>query len=177
MQDEHFEDNQYDEDEDFIISKSQIKREMAALQDLGKKLIELKDSQLAKMPISDELRHAIKESRNITQREATKRHLQFIGKLMRDQDGDAIQYALDEFDSSSQRFVQATHELELWRTRLTEGSGTVVTEYIEKYPKTDVQHIRQLIRNASKDLKNNKNTGAGRKLFQYLRDNSKKHGE
>jgi ribosome-associated protein len=94
---------------------------------------------------------------------------------MRDQDSEAIQYALDEFDSSSQRFVQATHELEVWRTRLIEESSAVVTEYIEKYPQSDVQHLRQLIRNAIKDQKNGKNTGAGKKLFQYLRDNSKKH--
>ena len=118
---------------------------------------------------------AVKESKNITQREAIRRHLQFIGKLMRDQDSEAIQYALDEFDSSSQRFTQAIHELEVWRTRLVEKSSAVVTEYIEKYPQNEVQYLRQLIRNAIKDQKNDKNTGASKKLFQYLRENSKKH--
>lgn len=172
---EDFNTNDFDEDEEYIKSKSQIKREMTALQDLGKKLIELKDAQLKKMPINDELMSAIKESRNITQREATRRHLQFIGKLMRDQDSEAIQYALDEFDSSSQRFAQATHELELWRTRFIEEIGSPVTEYIEHYPKTDVQHLRQLVRNAIKEHKNKKNLGAAKKLFQYLRDNSKNH--
>tara|TARA_R110002167_G_scaffold17840_1_gene67751 strand:+ start:1496 stop:2062 length:567 start_codon:yes stop_codon:yes gene_type:complete len=178
MQDQNlnsnFEDKDNDEEE-YVISKSQIKREMNALQDLGKKLIDLKDNQLVKMPITDELFRAIKESKNITQREATRRHLQFIGKLMRDQDAEAIQYALDEFDSGSQRFAQATHELEVWRTRLIEKSSAVVTEYVEKYPKTNVQYLRQLIRNAVKDQKNEKNTGAAKKLFQYLKDNSKSH--
>ena len=172
---QNFENSQYDDDEEHVISKSQIKREMTALQDLGKKLIDLKANQLAKMPISDELLRAVKESKNITQREAVRRHLQFIGKLMRDQDSGAIQYALDEFDSSSQRFTQTIHELEVWRSRLVEGPSSVVTEYIEEYPNTEVQYIRQLIRNAAKDLKNDKNTGAGKKLFQYLRENSKKH--
>jgi ribosome-associated protein len=171
---QNFEDNLND-DEEYVISKSQIKREMTALQELGKKLIDLKANQLAKMPITEELMRAVKESKNITQREATRRHLQFIGKLMRDQDAEAIQYALDEFDSSSQRFAQATHELEVWRTRLIEKSSSVVTEYVEKYPKTNIQHLRQLIRNAIKDQKNEKNTGAGKKLFQYLKDNSKNH--
>ena len=126
------------------------------------------------MPINDELFSAIKESKNITQREATRRHLQFIGKLMRDQDSEAIQYALDEFDSSSQRFAQTVHELEVWRTRLIEDSGNSVTEYVEKYPNTNIQYLRQLIRSAAKDQKNN-NTGASKKLFQYLRDNAKNH--
>jgi ribosome-associated protein len=172
---QNFENNPYDDDEEHIISKSQIKREMTALQDLGKKLIDLKDNQLAKMPLSDELLRAVKESKNITQREAVRRHLQFIGKLMRDQDSEAIQYALDEFDSGSQRFTQTIHELEVWRTRLVEGSSSVVTEYIEEYPRTEVQYLRQLIRNAVKDQKNDKNTGSAKKLFQYLRENSKKH--
>lgn len=170
-----FENNDFNEDEEFIVSKSQIKREMTALQDLGKKLIELKDAQLKKMPISDELRRAVLESRNITQREAIRRHLQYIGKLMRDEDGDAIQYALDEFDSSSQRFTQALHEQELWRSRMLSDGNNAITDYIEQHPKTDVQHLRQLVRNALKDQKNNKNTGASKKLFQYLRQNSKLH--
>lgn len=174
-QDQNFDEHLYDENGDLIKSKSQIKREMTALQDLGKKLIDLKDSQLKKMPVSDELFVAIKESRNITQREATRRHLQFIGKLMRDQDSEAIQYALDEFDSSSQRFAQTVHELEVWRTRLIEDASNSVTEYVEQYTKTNVQGLRQLIRSAAKDQKNNKNTGASKKLFQYLRDNAKSH--
>ncbi len=162
-------------DDELIISKSQIKREMNALQDLGKKLLDLKDAQLKKMPISDEMMKAVLESRNITQREATRRHLQYIGKLMRDEDGDAIQYALDEFDSSSQRFTQALHELEVWRSKLIDDPNGAVTDYIEHYPKTEVQHLRQLVRNAVKDKTNGKNTGASKKLFQYLRDNSKYH--
>ena len=94
---------------------------------------------------------------------------------MRDEDSAAIQYALDEFDSSSQRFTQALHELELWRSRMLEDANNAITEYIEAHPKTDVQHLRQLVRNALKDQKNNKNTGASKKLFQYLRENSKLH--
>lgn len=176
-QDQNFDEHLYDENGELIKSKSQIKREMTALQDLGKKLIELKDGQLKKMPITDELLSAIKESKNITQREATRRHLQFIGKLMRDQDSEAIQYALDEFDSSSQRFAQSIHELEVWRTRLIDDTGNSLTEYVEKYPQTNIQHLRQLIRNAAKDQKNNKNTGASKKLFQYIRENAKKHEE
>lgn len=172
--DQNFQGDNYDDEED-VISKSQIKREMTALQELGKKLIDLKENQLVKMPISEELLRVIRESKNITQREAVRRHLQFIGKLMRDQDSEAIQYALDEFDPSSQRFAQATHELEVWRTRLIEGASSVVTEYIEKYPKTNVQLLRQLARNAAKDLKNKKITSSSKKLFQFLKDNSKSH--
>ena len=149
-----------DEDLENVKSKSQVKREMEALQTLGKKLTELKAQQLITMPISEDLRHAIKESHNITQREAKRRHLQFIGKLMRDEDAEAIQYALDEFDSSSQRFAQELHQVESWRDKLIKEGNDTLNEFIkEQSVSIDVQHLRQLIRNAKKDLEKQKNTG------------------
>lgn len=159
-----------DDEFDEIISKSQIKREMEALQQLGKKLIDLKPAQLKKMPVGEDLARAIKESYNITQREARRRHLQFIGKLMRSEDSEAIQYALDEFDSGSQRFAQELHQLEVWRERFIAEGNNALSEFIELYHSTDVQHLRQLIRNAQKDADNKKNTGAAKKLFQYIRE-------
>jgi len=159
-----------DEDLDNVKSKSQVKREMEALQVLGQKLTELKAKQLTNMPISEDLRHAINEAHNITQREAKRRHLQFIGKLMRDEDAEAIQYALDEFDSSSQRFAQELHQLESWRDKLIKEGNDTLNEFIKEQTITiDVQHLRQLIRNAKKDLEKQKSTGSAKKLFQFLR--------
>lgn len=43
-------------------SKSQLKREMHALQDLGKRMLDLSNDQLETLPISDTLRAAIEES-------------------------------------------------------------------------------------------------------------------
>lgn len=160
----------YDEhDEELEKSKSQIKREMDALQALGKKLTELKPAQLKKVPMSEDLAHAIKESYNIRQREASRRHLQFIGKLMRSEDADAIQYAIDQFDSSSERFAQELHRMESWRDRLIAEGNDVLSDFISENPDTDVQHLRSLVRNAKKDKEREKNTGAGKKLFQYIR--------
>jgi len=173
---DQFSDIPYSEDDEFdnIKSKSQIKREMEGLQQLGKKLIDLKPIQLKKVPISEDLSHAIKESYNITQREAKRRHLQFIGKLMRSEDSEAIQYALDEFDSSSQRYAQEFHLLENWRERLINEGNESLSEFISKYNDSDIQHLRQLIRSAQKDVNSEKNTGAAKKLFQYIRVVSKK---
>jgi len=161
----------YDDEEiDNGKSKSQVKREMEALQNLGLKLTELKPIQLKKMPIGEDLLQAIKESYNIRQREAKRRHLQFIGKLMRDEDGEAIQYALDEFDSSSQRFAQQLHQIESWREKLILEGNDALSEFIANHDGSiDVQHLRQLVRNAKKDKQNDKNTGSAKKLFQFLR--------
>ncbi|MFD2229663.1 ribosome biogenesis factor YjgA [Alkalimarinus sediminis] len=156
-------------DEENIISKTSIKRDMHELQALGKRLTELKQNQLDKVPMSEQLRKAVEESRRITKREATRRHMQYIGKLMRDEDEEAIKNAVDLFDAGSKAFAQALHALERWRDRLIEGGNDILSEYVDENPSADIQHLRQLVRNAKKDVKNEKNTGASKKLFRYLR--------
>ncbi len=150
-------------------SKSQIKREMEALQALGKTLTELKPAQLKEVPISEELAYAIEVYNKINQREGKRRQMQFIGKLMRDSDHEAIQAAVDLFDSSSKAYAQQFHQLEAWRTRLIDEGNDALSDFIEAHDHVDVQHLRQLVRNAKKDVSNNKNTGAAKKLFQYLK--------
>lgn len=164
------ENEQIEDDFEPIKSKTQIKAEMAALQVLGQKLTLLKPAQLAEVPLGEDLIHAIKESYNITQREAKRRHLHYIGKLMRKEDAEAIQYAIDQFDSSSKRFAQEIHRVENWRDRLITQGKTALTEFIESHPGVDVQQLRQLVRNAQKDLSHNKNTGAAKKLFRFIRE-------
>ena len=81
-------------------SKTQIKREMDALQEMGKRLLALKPDQLAKLELTDKLRLALAEASRHTARGALKRHMSYVGKLMRDQDIEQIQTYLDLFDSS-----------------------------------------------------------------------------
>lgn len=64
-------------------SKSQRKREATALQDLGAQLVKLTPTQLKQVPLPEALLTAVTAARNISQRGAHKRQLQFIGKLMR----------------------------------------------------------------------------------------------
>ena len=75
-------------------SKSQRKREALALQDLGETLVTLKPAQLDKMPLPDKLREAVLAARQMNQRGARKRQLQYIGRLMREIDPEPIRAAL-----------------------------------------------------------------------------------
>ena len=71
-------------DIDTSVSKSERKRQMHALQDLGERLVALPEADLATISINDErLRDAVQTARRITARGGLKRQLQFIGKLMR----------------------------------------------------------------------------------------------
>ena len=76
-------------------SKSQRKREATALQSLGETLVALKPAQLARIPLPDELREAVLAARQMQQRGARKRQLQYIGKLMRRIDPEPIRTALE----------------------------------------------------------------------------------
>ena len=71
-------------------SKSAKKREYLALQKLGEELITLKESELAALPLDDDLREAIHDAQQIKARGATRRQKQFIGKLMRRIDPDPL---------------------------------------------------------------------------------------
>lgn len=150
-------------------SKSQIKREMEALQQMGRALTELKPAQLAEVPISSSLQEAIDLYQKVQHKEARRRQLQFIGKLMRAEDDEAIQAALDRFDTSSRAHAQALHELEAWRERLIDGANDEITAFVSAHPQVDVQQLRQWVRKARKDKESGKNTGAAKKLFQFLR--------
>ena len=76
-------------------SKSAKKREYIALQKLGEQLVSLRTSDLASVPMSDSLREAILEARQITSNGALRRQKQYIGKLMRQEDPEPIRAALE----------------------------------------------------------------------------------
>lgn len=75
-------------------SKTQRKKDMHALQDLGLRLTRLSDSQLAKLPLSDELRDSIITARKLKTHESIRRHMQYVGKRMRGEDVEAILAAM-----------------------------------------------------------------------------------
>ncbi len=157
--------------EDLGPSKSQLKREMQALQDLGKRMLDLSDDQLSTLPISDRLKAAIVESRRIRQHEARRRHLQYIGKVLRQEDDpEAIERGLGAFDAGSAEHTRRHHLAERWRDRLIQEGNSAVAEFVEYCPDADIQHLRNLARNARKDADQGKNTGHAKKLFRYLRE-------
>lgn len=163
--------DQYDDEDEFGKSKSQLKREMHALQDLGKRMLDLSNDQLETLPISETLRSAVEESRRIRQNEAKRRHLQYVGKIIRQEDDpDALKRAIDAFDAGSEEHTRRHHLAERWRDRMITEGDSVVGEFFNYCPSADMQHLRNLARNARKDVEKQKNTGQARKLFRYLRE-------
>ncbi|TGC23442.1 DUF615 family protein [Pseudomonas citronellolis] len=151
-------------------SKSQVKRELHALQDLGERLTALKPDMLDRLPLTEPLRRAIDEAPKHKANAARKRHRQFIGKLMRDQDLDAIVTLLDQLDSSTRQYNERFHALERWRDRLVTGGDEALSAFFAEYPDSDRQHLLQLIRHAQHEAAHDKPPAAARKIFKYIRE-------
>jgi len=159
------------EDEEHVISKTQIKREMEALQALGKKLMGLSKSQQKKVEMSDTLRDAIAESDRIKKHEAMRRHMQYIGRIMRTEDHEAIAARIELFDTTSAAHNKMFHQLENLRDALIGENGqSVQKEYLADNPNIEIQHFRQLVRLAQKEVSLNAKTTNRKKLFKLLRE-------
>ncbi len=150
-------------------SKSQLKREMTALQDLGAELVALSKERLAKIEMPERLRDALLDAQRFTKHEARRRQMQYIGKIMRDVDAAPLRAAMDEINGVSEAANIRQHRLEKLRARLMEDEA-VCAEIARDYPGADIQHLRQLRRNALKEAERGKPPRSFRELFRELRE-------
>jgi ribosome-associated protein len=75
-------------------SKSQIKRDYLALQELAMKLINVRQARLDVIEMDDRLRDAIDELRRFKHLPARARQAQYVGKLLRDENLEPFRRAL-----------------------------------------------------------------------------------
>jgi len=76
-------------------SKSQVKRDLLALQDFGLELVKIPPARLEEIEMDERLREALAELRRLTNLPARKRQSQYIGKLLRDVDLAPFKRALE----------------------------------------------------------------------------------
>jgi ribosome-associated protein len=131
-------------------SKSELKRRMHDLQDLGEAVAELPASRLAALKIEDRLRDAIVELGRTRSHEGKRRQLQYIGKLMKFEDADVLREAVSAWRLGSARETLALHEAEAWRDRLV-ADDDAFEGWIAAHPDTDTQQMRSLVRSARKE--------------------------
>jgi|TARA_B110000503_G_scaffold62969_1_gene99593 ribosome-associated protein len=150
-------------------SKSQLKRDSHALQAMGKELVEMPEGKLQKFNLPDSLKEAIYEARKLKNREAKRRHLQYIGKLMRISDIDEIQITLDKMDHQSLTYRQHFKQLEVWRERIITQGSKGIEAFLKDYPCAERQQLRNLQRQANREIELKKPPIASRKIFEYIR--------
>jgi len=151
------------------VSKSQKKRDADILQKMGVKFIELSAAKLQMLPLPDNLYKAIIDAKSIKSNGAKRRQAQLIGKLMRSADYEEIMAAYERILEEDSAVTASFHEVEVWRDRLINEGKDALTAFIEEYHPEEVQQLRQLIKKAVDDQQKEKNTGAAKALFRYLR--------
>ena len=151
------------------ISKTKLKAEADALQEIGVKLVALPNSKLTQLDLPERLVDAINEAKRITANGATRRQKQYIGSLMREIDVAPIVEQMEKWEGKNTAENAYFHNLERWRARLLEDEDAL-SEFIQQYPNVDSQQIRTLIRNARREASANKPPKSSRELFKLLRE-------
>jgi ribosome-associated protein len=134
-------------------SKTDLKRESEQLQKLGEQLLTLREDLFDALALDDKLVDALAEMKRITNFEGRRRQAQYVGKLMRGLEEDqlqAIREALDTQRQGSAQEAMALHEAEKWRDDLI-ASDDALQQWMERFPDTDTQQLRALVRQARKD--------------------------
>jgi ribosome-associated protein len=152
-------------------SKTQLKKAMHELQDLGEALVGLPDERAIALALPESLRSAVQEFKRTRSHEGRRRQMQYIGKLMRRIDPEPIRQAVAATRLGQAKDALTLHQAETWRKRMIENDDAM-TGWAAAFPASDLQQLRSLIRAARKDAAGTPEQRSGRayrELFQFIK--------
>ena len=170
--------NEYDNDEEFDDeveyyavrpNKTQIKKDIATLFELGETMSELSPAHLDSLELPDNIHQAIMVVAGLPRSGARKRSLKYIASILHKIDLTPIQEKLARIQSRSAHAVREHHILERWRDRLISEGNEALTALVDEQPATDLQKIRQMLRNIKKETDSGGPPKSSRLLYQYLK--------
>ncbi len=158
------------EDENSI-SKSQRKRDMLALQDIGVELVRLSTESINKLNLPEQLLIAVLDAKRIptSKHGGYKRQMQYIGKVMRNIDAAPIIEALQASKAPSKQQTALHHLAERWRERLLEDDSAL-GGFLNEFPEADRVALEQYVRATKDDKVKGKPPKHFRLLYQLLHD-------
>lgn len=156
-------------------SKSQRRRDALELKSMASRLIGLKSTVLARIPMDEALHTAIREAQAIRSNVARKRQMQYVAKLLRRSDPAPITDALEALDNEARELNSRHHRTEAWRDYLLESGDPALGRLLAERRGADAQSIRQLTRNAHKESSQGKAPASARRLFRLLREMDEEH--
>ena len=162
-----FRPEEFDE-QDNRVSKSQMKRDMTALQNLGEELAALGDTAVREAGLTPEAEDALLLIKKLKGHEARRRHLQYVGKLMRACDTARAREIIEEARRGRSVKTAEFHRLERLRDRLTDGDDDLLQALFDANPGQG-QRLRQLTLGARREKDGDKPPKDTRALFKLLR--------
>lgn len=156
-------------DEDYK-SKTDLKREMHAMQDFAFTLVKLSKHQRSKVPFTEELRECLVLADKIKNKhEALRRHVRFMAKVLCETDLEPINKALDIMANKHQQESSRHQQLEQLRDQLLAQDNDFIEQLLSENDTMERQKLRQLIRQASKEQKAEKPGKNFQELLAYLK--------
>lgn len=150
-------------------SNRQRQRETAALLGLAKSLVEMKPSQLAQVPLPDDVREAVLVCRGLG-RGPRVRQLRRVAQLLRVHDLTEIGAAAADAGHKQRRRASRERVYEQWRERLVTEGDPALTEFIDEHPMADPPRLRQLLRAARRDPGSGKSRQALLAVLRLIRE-------
>lgn len=137
-----------------------------ALEDLARKLVDLRDKQLKKLELPETVAFAVYEGKAIKSHTARKRQLRTIRRELRVIDWQGLQLQVERIEFPA-RFGHMPDETRAgqWLQRLTLKGDPAVTELLRETQTLDRQRLRQLLRVIARDG----TPKAKKNLLEYLR--------
>ncbi|ALS34285.1 MULTISPECIES: ribosome biogenesis factor YjgA [Pseudoalteromonas] len=160
------------EEEIEYVSKTELKREAQEFHQLGTEIAKMGKKQRERLPLNDDLKAAMVVADKISNKsDAYRRHLNYIAKTLRTVENiDAIRSIIDVMLNKNNQAEVLVKKIEQLRADLIEQGDDLINETIEQFPSLDRQQMRQLVRNAAKEAKDEKPGRGYKELFQYLKD-------
>ncbi len=150
-------------------SKTQRKREVEALQEIGTRLVALNAEQLAQVDIPEILHDAVVAAQRIRDFEGRRRQLQYIGKLMRGVDPEPIRARLAQWHGVSYEHAARERLVERWRARLL-AEPHALDAFAGEFGGADIHVLRTMIASVLRDQAAGRPPKQFRALFRALRE-------
>jgi ribosome-associated protein len=151
-------------------SRTQIKKEMKALQALGEKLVTLSDTQLANPAIPDVLRQAIRDYKTMHGHETLRRQMQYIGRLMRDIDPQPIRELIHHIEEGRRDETVFFKQAESWRDGLIQGDDSLLETILSRFADLHPASLTDLVQTGRKHPLTHAGKRASKQLFRILHD-------
>ena len=151
-------------------NKTQIKKDMAVLFALSEEMSELPATQLKCLELPENIHKAVVEVSGMPHKGARKRLLKFVTGQLHKIDVEPILEKLARMKNKSAHAVREHHIAERWRDKLIAEGSNALTELLNEQPQADRQQLRQLLRNAQKEVEAAKPPKSSRVLYRYLKD-------
>jgi ribosome-associated protein len=149
-------------------TKTELKRQAHALQDLADRLLEAPETLVQGLALPEKLADALALARRITSHGAKLRQRLFIGKLLRGVDPEPIRAALDASAQSARVDAARFKRAERWRDGLVERGPEAMAEFLAEFPHADRERLAALVAAARAERDGGSAGGKRRELFRFV---------